>query len=105
MSEENVYVLNTNPILLNILLADELPAAAPNERFTVAIIGAGMAGLTAAFVLGKRGHQVHVFEASSRVGGRIRTLHAGDFVIQSESAKDALKDLEKNGTLIAEAGL
>lgn len=104
MSEDNIYVLNTNPRLLNTLLADDLPAAAPTERFTVAIIGAGMAGLAAAYVLGKRGHQVYIYEASERAGGRIRTLHADDFVAESEAAKDALKSLEQNGTLTAEAG-
>lgn len=40
----------------------------------VAIVGAGMAGLTAAWVLQRCGHEVKMFEASNRVGGRIRTL-------------------------------
>lgn len=35
----------------------------------VGIIGAGPAGLTAAFELARRGHQVEVFEAGPRVGG------------------------------------
>jgi len=39
----------------------------------IAVIGAGISGLTAAFNLGRRGFSVHVFEASSRAGGVIGT--------------------------------
>jgi monoamine oxidase len=40
----------------------------------VAVVGAGMAGLTAAWVLQLHGYEVTIFEASNRVGGRVRTL-------------------------------
>lgn len=39
----------------------------------IAIIGAGLAGLSAAIGLERRGASVHVLEASSRIGGRLRT--------------------------------
>jgi NADPH-dependent glutamate synthase beta subunit-like oxidoreductase len=39
----------------------------------VAIVGAGPAGLTAAFYLRKKGHQVTVFEARSAPGGMMRS--------------------------------
>ena len=39
---------------------------------TIAIIGSGFSGLSAACYLSKAGHDVHVFEKNSRVGGRAR---------------------------------
>lgn len=40
---------------------------------SVAIIGGGVAGLTTAYKLAQQGFKVSVFEASDRLGGRIRT--------------------------------
>ena len=51
-----------------------------SER-SVAVIGAGITGLTAAYRLQSQGHQVEVFEASDRVGGSIHTVHIGDALI------------------------
>jgi protoporphyrinogen oxidase len=39
----------------------------------VAILGAGVTGLTAAWQLSKAGHRVKVLESGPRVGGNIRT--------------------------------
>ncbi len=40
---------------------------------TITIIGAGIAGLTAAVYLQKKGFNIQIIEASDRVGGRIKT--------------------------------
>ncbi len=47
---------------------DTLPPAAP--RRVVRIIGAGPAGLEAARIASRRGHEVHVYEARARAGGQ-----------------------------------
>ncbi|WP_332995105.1 flavin monoamine oxidase family protein [Scytonema sp. PRP1] len=48
------------------------------QRKKVGIIGAGLAGLTAAYELKQIGHDVTVFEASNRSGGRVYTHHFKD---------------------------
>jgi NADPH-dependent glutamate synthase beta subunit-like oxidoreductase len=45
---------------------------APDSGHKVAVIGAGPAGLTAAFYLRKKGHQVTVLEARPKPGGMMR---------------------------------
>ena len=44
----------------------------------VIIVGAGMAGLSAAYELKRVGHEVKILEAQDRVGGRVRTYDHKD---------------------------
>jgi monoamine oxidase len=44
----------------------------------VVILGAGIAGMTAAWEMGKLGYQCTVLEARASAGGRCRTLRSGD---------------------------
>lgn len=48
-----------------------------------AIIGAGWAGCSAAVELTKRGHQVHLFEASRTLGGRARQVNSHGLTIDN----------------------
>ena len=45
---------------------------------TVIIVGAGMAGLSAAYELTKVGHNVKILEMQTRVGGRVKTVGEKD---------------------------
>jgi phytoene dehydrogenase-like protein len=47
----------------------------------VAIVGAGLSGLTAACQLEKKGYKVAVFEASGQIGGRCKTEYMDGYVL------------------------
>lgn len=49
----------------------------PPRAASVAVFGAGIAGLTVAHELTRRGHAVHVYEASEEAGGFFRSAHEG----------------------------
>ena len=51
----------------------------------ILIIGAGIAGLAAAYELGKLGHDVEILEARPRVGGRILTIRDFDENLYAEA--------------------
>jgi protoporphyrinogen/coproporphyrinogen III oxidase len=56
------------------------------SRGTVAVVGAGLAGLTAAYRLQQRGFDVTVFEARDRVGGRVWTVRKRDYIMDLGAA-------------------
>ena len=54
---------------------------------SVLILGAGLAGMTAAYELGKAGYKVQVLEYNVRPGGRCWTLRGGDIYTELGGAK------------------
>ncbi|MCY7347146.1 MAG: FAD-dependent oxidoreductase, partial [Pyrinomonadaceae bacterium] len=48
----------------------------------IGIIGGGISGLVAAFLLKNKGFEVTLFEKSGRVGGNIQTVKINDFLIE-----------------------
>ncbi len=58
----------------------------------IAIVGAGITGLTAASELAAAGHAVAVFEASSRVGGAIRTVRRDGWLVEAGPNTVLLRD-------------
>ena len=56
---------------------------------SVLILGAGLAGLVAAYELNKAGYRVQVLEYERRIGGRCWTLRGGDEVAELDGAKQS----------------
>jgi oxygen-dependent protoporphyrinogen oxidase len=71
---------------------------------SVAIIGAGITGLTAAFYLKRAGWNMTVFEASSRVGGVIQTIRKDGFLAEF-GPNTILETSPKIKQLIIDTGL
>ena len=70
------------PLQVTLPSCDKEDDSLPNDVNKVIIIGAGAGGLSAAYLLNQEGIAVHVLEASSNYGGRMkRTLDFADFPI------------------------
>ena len=59
-------------------------AAQPGHRTNVAILGAGIAGLSAAYELRRAGYDCTVLEARDRVGGRNWTIRNGTVIAMTD---------------------
>ena len=70
----------------------------------VAIIGAGITGLTAAFYLKRKGVPVTVYEAGRRVGGVIQSLHKDGYIAEF-GPNTILETSPKITQLVRDAGL
>lgn len=57
----------------------------------VVILGAGIAGLTAAYELSKAGYEVTVLEANDRAGGRSHTVRRGDTIEEITGTKQVCR--------------
>ena len=57
-----------------------IPISGPQTKYRkdVIIVGAGMAGLVAAYELKRAGHRVTIVETQDRVGGRVKTFDSKD---------------------------
>ncbi|MEB3355258.1 MAG: flavin monoamine oxidase family protein [Synechococcales bacterium] len=62
----------------------DLPAGS-GEGVKVAILGAGIAGMTAAYELSKAGYECAILEARDRAGGRCWTIRGGDAIRETDS--------------------
>ncbi|MBX2802257.1 MAG: FAD-dependent oxidoreductase [Myxococcales bacterium] len=68
---------------------------------TAIVVGAGIAGLTAAFELQRAGWAVRVLESEPIVGGRMSSVAVGDFVLNRAASilpgsHDAIRDLARD---------
>lgn len=98
---------------------EKIPAGRSASGSGVLVVGAGIAGLTAAYRLQQSGVRVDVVEASRRVGGRLRSLRnvvgspgvvemGGEFIDTRHTAVRSLATelgLELADLRLADAGL
>ncbi len=76
---------------------------AESEYKSVAVVGGGLTGLTAAWRLHQAGHRVTVFEKAPQVGGAIVTTEKEGWLV--EGGPNSLQETAEVAALIAELGL
>ncbi len=75
---------------------EKLPALKPESSAKVAVIGAGPAGLAAAYFLAKGGIEVTVFDKREKAGGTVEYV-IPDFRISREAIQKDIQLIEKMG--------
>ncbi len=73
-----------------------------NPDLDVAVVGAGVAGLTVAHTMRKAGRSVQVFEAADRVGGRMATLRHDGYSIDAGAEQIATHGYRATWELLRE---
>lgn len=61
---------------------------------SVVILGAGIAGMTAALEMSRLGYSCTILEARASAGGRVRTLRSGDVVDETDSVQTCQFDVD-----------
>ena len=61
---------------------------------SVVILGAGIAGMTAALEMTRLGYSCTILEATTRAGGRNRTIRGGDMVEETDSTQMSTWDVD-----------
>jgi monoamine oxidase len=81
--------LNTIGLLPTPIAFAAPPTLAPGsgKGKRVAILGAGIAGLTAAYCLSRAGYDCTILEARSRAGGRVWTIRGGEQIVEADSVQ------------------
>ena len=100
-SAATAAALATTTTLPGFALAQPLAASAPN----VAIIGAGLAGLNAAYRLRQAGIQATVYEARNRVGGRTFSIRSASGLVYDLGGEFINSDHADMLDLVDELGL
>ncbi len=59
---------------------------------SVLILGAGIGGLTTAYILSQHGYRCEILEATSRAGGRNHTARRGSTVIENDGKKETIQE-------------
>ena len=72
-----IFSLTLMGIVNNACREDSQKYAEASNKKRIVVIGAGLAGLTAARELQRQGHEVVIIEARERIGGRIWTSLKG----------------------------
>ncbi len=63
----------------------QIPAGA-GEGKTVLILGAGIGGLTTAYMLSRAGFRCQIYEAQDRAGGRNHTARRGTIIVEESNS-------------------
>lgn len=69
--DESIFVRFLEKICVDHNNTESKFTVLPAKKQRVAIVGAGLSGLTVAFELGRKGYKIDIFEATDRLGGSI----------------------------------